>query len=263
MSPNITEMVFALGIDPRRIVGVTRYCDYPPVAQSIAKVGGIVDPSVEVIFALHPDLVLATRGNPVSVIDRLRSAGVPVFAFDSQTGLEQIPRTMRTLSRILGGVQAEGLGRIDSLLTALECYGRLAESVPPGERPNVLYYDPLSPDWTAGPGTHIDEVIRLAGARNLASDSPVAWPKYSLEALLARPPDWILVALPGTGGPSREEILKQLRDRPGWRSLRALQEGRICCVPADPLMRPGPRTLGMVRLLGECLHPRQSWECSP
>lgn len=261
LSPNLTEMIFALGIAEGRLVGITRFCDFPAATSRIQRVGGIVDPSVEGILALHPDLVLATRGNPVAILDRLRSVGVPVFAFESQTGLDQIPETMRVLSRLL---DAEGAnGAIDSLTGRLAHLRGLSGGVPEEGRPSVYYYDPMSPDWTAGPHTHISEVIRVAGGKNAADDSPVAWPRYSVEALLARPPDWLLVAVPGADRGGEEKILRTLRGRPGWRSLSAVRDGKICFVPADPLLRPGPRTIETIRVLGRCLHPDLPWGSGP
>lgn len=261
LSPNLTEMIFSIGIDASRLVGVTRYCDYPEAALSIPKVGGVVDPSVEGILALRPDLVLATRGNPVAALDRLRSLGVPVFAFESQTGLDQVPQTMRVLAHLLG--EAPDENRADSLAAELVCLRRLVEAIPASERPSVYYYDPTSPDWTAGPRTHISELIRVAGGRNVADDAPSAWPRYSVEALIAHPPDWLLIAVPGPSAEGAAEILSTLRSKPGWRSLDAVRQGRVCLVPADPLLRPSPRTMGVIRMVGACLHPSRVWECGP
>ncbi|MGB8959622.1 MAG: helical backbone metal receptor, partial [Candidatus Aminicenantales bacterium] len=81
MAPNITEILFALGLGGR-IVGVTRFCDWPPEARAIPRIGGLVDPNVEVIRSLDPDLVIAFRGNPLRLVDRIRKLGLPVFVLD-------------------------------------------------------------------------------------------------------------------------------------------------------------------------------------
>ena len=101
LSPNLTEILFAIGVARERIVGVTRFCDYPPQVEGLDRIGGIVDPSVEKIVSLRPDLVLATRGNPSAVLERLRAAGLRVYAFESQGGLDLLLATMRTMSRIV------------------------------------------------------------------------------------------------------------------------------------------------------------------
>jgi iron complex transport system substrate-binding protein len=268
LSPNLTEMLFALGIDPERIVGVTRYCDYPPAARRLPRVGGIVDPSVEAILRMRPDVVLATRGNPRLILDRLEATGVRVFTLESEAGLEPIGRMMEDLAAILA---PDSPSRADSTIKAFRahaaCLREHAAAIPRDGRPSVYYYDPVSPDWTAGPGTHVAEAIAWAGGRNVADDAPVPWPRYSLEALLAHQPDWILLAAPSDTASlaqAKEEMLvRELAGRVGWRGLAALREGRVCVVPADALLRPGPRVLGAVDRIARCLHPDRDGDCGP
>jgi iron complex transport system substrate-binding protein len=259
LSPNLTEMLFAVGVDRERIAGVTRFCDYPNEVEGLTRIGGIVDPSVETILALTPDLILATRGNPVEILGQLRAAGLRVFAFESQDGIDRVHRTMRTLVAI---VSPDDSARAEATVAAfadeLERLSRLASTIDDDERPSVYYYDPVSPDWTAGSGTHVDEAIALSGGINAARDAPTAWPRYALETLVMHQPEWLLVAVPQDQDAG--EILSALRSRPGWRGLHAVQEGRICDVPADWLMRPGPRILRAVRRLGACLHPERDWK---
>ncbi len=266
LSPNLTEILFAVGVNRDRIVGVTRFCDYPPQeVAGLARVGGIVDPSVERIISLHPDLVVATRGNPVPILDRLRSAGVEVYAFESQGGMDLVLRTMRTMASLVTPDRPE---EADSAIAAfdagLNCLRATSAGIAPKERPAIFYYDPASPDWTAGRGTHVSEAISLAGGRNVADQSDVAWPRYSVEAILAHPPDRILIAA-GDGDTSRaatERILAGLRGRPGWRGLEAVRDGEVCLVAADWLLRPGPRLLLAIRAIGRCLHPELDWGCA-
>ncbi len=266
LSPNLTEMLFAIGVGRERIAGVTRYCDYPPETAGLPRIGGIVDPSVEGILSLHPDLVLATRGNPTAVLDRLRAAGLNVFAFDSQDGIERVLETMRSLLTIASPADTARARRtVRAFASNLACLKRLAGEIPVDARPSLYYFDPASPDWTAGPHTHVNEVMALAGGRNVAEDAPAAWPRYSVEALIGKQPDVIVVAAQGadTSAASRDAVLASMRDRPGWRGLSAVREGRLCFVPADWLLRPGPRVLLAVSQLGRCLHPELgSWECA-
>jgi iron complex transport system substrate-binding protein len=260
LSPNLTEILFAIGVDPDRIVGVTRFCDHPPEALEVERVGGIVDLSLEKTVSLRPDLILATRGNPTETLSQMRAAGQQVFAFEAEGGIDLLIRTVEMMGQIIGpdaATRADSLA--DELQRRAECLRAISSTVPGSTRVSVFYYDPVSPDWTAGPGTHISEVIDLAGGRNAASDAPVAWPRYSLERLLVRQPDLLLVAAERTD--ATDALLDELRGRPGWRGLRAVREGRVCLVPADWLMRPGPRILGAVEMLARCLHPEQSWEC--
>lgn len=265
LSPNLTEILFAIGVERDRVVGVTRFCDYPPEVEGIRKIGGIVDPSVEVIVSLRPDLVLATRGNPTVVIERLRAAGIPMFAFESQGGLDPLIETMETMARVLCVDRA---ARADSVIRALrlrlDCLRAISATVPDSSRPTVYYYDPVSPDWTTGPGTHASEAIALAGGRNVADDAPVAWPRMALETLLVRQPDVILLVADDSSheGGGAIGALPGLLDRTGMRGMQAVRDTAICVVPADWLMRPGPRVLDAVEVLGRCLHPKQDWQCA-
>jgi iron complex transport system substrate-binding protein len=263
LSPNLTELLFAIGVRRDRIAGVTRYCNFPPEASGIHVIGGIVDPSVEGILALAPDLVLATRGNPLGIQDQLRRVGIPVYAFESQGGLGTVEDTMRRMIELVApddtSRAAEAVRDLEHGLAHLRQTGA---EIPLGDRPTVYYFDPASPDWTAGPGTHVSEAIALAGGRNVADDAPVAWPRYGTEVLVASQPAWILVAAADadTGWAARDALLSSLREKPGWRGLNAAVEGRLCLVPGDWLMRPGPRVLLAIRSLGRCLHPDRDWE---
>lgn len=261
-------MLFAIGVPRARIVGITRYCDYPPDSVAgCARIGGIVDPSIEAIIALHPDLVLATRGNPDQILEKMRVLGLPVFAFDSQDGLDRVLRTMQETRALVYPDEStpEQSARADSEIAsfrrALSRLRSISESIPRPMRPLVFYFDPISPDWTAGRGTHISEAISIAGGENLGDRSTLAWPRYNVEALLADQPSQIVFAS-ADNDTSRERLarsLAALRNRPGWRGLEAVMEGKVCLVPADWLMRPGPRILLAVRRMGACFHPERDW----
>ena len=263
LSPNLTEILFAIGVEKERVIGVTRFCDYPRQVDEIDKIGGIVDPSIEVILSLRPDLVLATRGNPAVILDRLRATGLTVFAFDSQDGLERVLETMQTMVEIVrpGNIDLSERA-LAGFRFQLECLRGISTTIPNSARPTVYYYDPVSPDWTAGPGTHVSEAISMAGGRNLADDAKTAWPRYAVEILLVRQPDVILVAQAEVdSGTTVSDLIGELQVRPGWRDLDAVRERKLCYLPADWLLRPGPRVLRAVNALGKCLHPERSWEC--
>lgn len=263
LSPNLTEILFAIGVEEERVVGVTRFCDYPPEVAGIEKIGGIVDPSIEKVLSLRPDLILATRGNPSGILERLREAGLNLFAFESQTGLAGVLETMETMVEIVRPGRFDRAEReLSEFRYRLECLRAISSTIDESERPSVYYYDPVSPDWTAGPGTHLSEAIGMAGGRNVADDAKSAWPLYALEKLVVTQPDLILVA--AAGEPSlalKSKIVADLRTQPGWRKLDAVREERLCIVPADWLLRPGPRVLRAVIALGRCIHPDRSWEC--
>ncbi|MDM7917363.1 MAG: helical backbone metal receptor, partial [Candidatus Eisenbacteria bacterium] len=144
LSPSLTEALFAIGVPAQRIVGVTRFCDFPEEARSIEKVGGIVDPSIETILSLHPDLVLVTRGNPMPVIDRLRAAGLPVFAIDAEGGLDQVLQSMRTLIRVAQPSDPQAAGEaVERLAGEAERLRARSARYATSDRPTVYYYDCL------------------------------------------------------------------------------------------------------------------------
>lgn len=258
LSPNLTEILFAIGVRRDRIVGITRYCNFPPETQGIEVVGGIVDPSIEGILRLRPDLVLATRGNPVAVIGGLQRAGVSVYAFESQGDLETVDETLRRMVELTSPDDSAKAGEtLRSFRHGLDCMRTYRKALRTDQCPTVYYYDPVSPDWTTGPGTHISEAIALAGGRNIGDDAAIPWPRYGTESLLARQPDWILVAASGvdTGSVARDAILEGMRTRAGWMGLAAVRNGRLCLVPGDWLLRPGPRIIPALQRISRCLHP--------
>jgi iron complex transport system substrate-binding protein len=255
LSPNLTEILFALGVDSSRIAGVTRFCDYPPAAQRRPVVGGIVDPSPEVIVSQRPDLVLAVRGNPRQILEQLRRLHLPVFAFDDRTGLRGVGEMMANVAAVSC---PDDPARADSVVARyraiLAAYESWAATIPPPERPTVYYADPEFPTWTAGAGSHIDDLVRMAGGANLTGTLP-GWPQLSLERIILDQPRFLLLALPQ--GKEPECVYKDLVARPGWSALAALREKRICWIPAARLQRPGPRLIGVLGELAACLHPER------
>src|SRR5512140_3512656 len=131
LSPNLTEILFAVGVDSGRIAGVTRYCDYPPAATRRPRVGGIIDPSLEAIQMINPDLVLAARGNPREVQKQIRALGFPVFAVEDRTGLAGIEQIIRQVVALTG---PDRPATADSLLARikwdLSAFRAWADSIP-------------------------------------------------------------------------------------------------------------------------------------
>ena len=255
LSPSLTEILFAIGVDSTKIVGVTRYCDYPPAARRRPVVGGIVDPSLEMIEARRPDLVLAVRGNPVNILQRIRSLGFPVFAFDDRGGLNGVLEIMEKVVTLVGADDsAAGVRVVDGFRSELNAYRAWSDSLRSSSRriPRVYYADPEHLSWTAGPGGHIDDLIRLAGGENIVRDGG-AWPQFSQEQLVIENPDWLLLALPSRA--KKADVLAEIGRAPGWSGLPALRDGRICWIASEVLLRPGPRILRALETLAGCLHP--------
>ncbi len=257
LSPSLTEILFAVGAGSA-VVGVTRYCDHPAAARGLPKVGGIIDISIEAVVGLDPDLVLATRGNPVEVMERLRGLGLNVYALETRGSLERIAAVVRELGCVVG----RG-GTADSLGAALEARIRRVREqtrgIPDSLRPRVLFGSLEGPIWTAGPGSYIHELIEAAGGSNIAADLPVAWGSLSLEVVVARDPQVLLTWCAGDAGEvdlerCAEALLDQTASRRPWSLLSFARNRRVFVVEESRLQRPGPRVIDVLEEFAEYLH---------
>jgi iron complex transport system substrate-binding protein len=255
LSPSLTEILFAIGVDSARIAGVTRFCDFPPAARRRPQVGGIIDPSLEVIQMKRPDLVLVARGNPMELQRRIRDLGIPLYAFDDRAEVGGILGMLVRCRELICPDDTALAGSLVRRFTReLAGFESWSAALPPRARPRVYYADPEYPTFTCGPGSHVNDLIRLAGGINIVQEGG-AWPQFSAERLLAEQPDWLLLALPE--GRSRAQATAGLRRLPGWPDLKALKADKVCWIDAGKLQRPGPRTLTALEELAACLHPER------
>jgi iron complex transport system substrate-binding protein len=248
LAPNLTETLFSLGLE-REVAGVTLFCDWPLEAVGKPKVGGFVNPSLEAIVALEPDLVLATAdGNRESDVLRLESLGVPVYVTDSRS-VSDIMETIHVVGLLTG--RKEEAGKLVTEMTRRR--DRVREAV--ADRPAVSVFIALdrSPLVTAGKGTFVDELVRLAGGRNIVDSPAVKYPVFSAEQLLARDPQ-VIVEAAGAGDGSTEAVARWER-LPGGGGLRAVREGRVYEIGEGDFFRPGPRVMGALERLAMILHP--------
>ena len=230
--PAGTETLFALGAGDR-VVGRTRF-DTDDRLAHLPSVGGGLDPSLEALVSLRPDLVVAFEtagGSPIR--RRLESLGIPVFAIQAQD-TSDIYGNIARLGRLVGRRAAA-----DSLLASVRA--RLAAvraSAGGGPRPRVVYVAGVDPPIVAAEGTYLWELVGVAGGEPVAvveGGAPL-WPQVSLEALVLADPD--VLVLPVGADPTAS--VERLRREPGWRDLRAVREGRVAVVDADLMNRPGP-----------------------
>jgi iron complex transport system substrate-binding protein len=245
LAPSITETVFVLG-EGDRLVGVTDYCDYPPEATRKARVGGISTPSFEAILTLQPDLVLATsESNHPEHVQRLTALGLPVYVIrpiDFETVLDSIARIGEVLGR--GDV---GRARVAAMRRDADAVARAVVGAP---RPRVLYVVWPNPLIAPGRGTLITELIERAGGESVTGAETLPYPRLSLETVVERRPDRIIVGRHGQG--SVEDLLR------GWERLAAVaavREGRVYGVDGDLVHRPGPRMIEALRALARAIHP--------
>ncbi len=247
LAPSITECLFALGAGDQ-VKGVTDFCSYPPEARLKPHVGGMINPSIEAVVGLEPDLiVLSMEGNIRDDFRRLTSFGTPVFVSNPRT-LEGIYRSLRALGTLTGKEETTR-----QLVAGLESREHAIRSAADGKPPvRVLLIVSLQPLMCAGSNTFIDELLRAAGGTNLAARAHGTYPSYSRENVIADDPEVIIVM---------SDILSQGATLaamfPEWGSVDAVRKGRVFRLDADILSRPGPRALDALEKLFHILHSSQ------
>ena len=243
LAPNLTEILFALELGDQ-VVGVTDYCNYPPEAQEKPRVGGFVNPNLEIVVGLEPDLALATPniGNKEAVV-HLRSLGIDFLIVETPS-LAALYDSIRKIAD-RAGVPENGKALAGEIEAEVEAIREQLASAPPTSTLLVFSHDPLI---VAGPETFFDEMVSAAGGRNLAEDAGMRYPQFSLEEVVRRAPETIIDTAMGSGGADGKFWER-------WPTIPAVRDGRICTPPPDPVLRPGPRILEGLRLLAECLHP--------
>jgi iron complex transport system substrate-binding protein len=243
--PSVTELIFALGGEAR-LVGVTDYCDFPPAARTRPSVGGMLSPSLEAIAALRPDLVIATdSGNRRETFVQLQQLRIPVYLVHASR-LAHVRDVAARLGELTGRRDAVG-----PLLAALDArIERVARAVGPFPRPRVLYVLWPEPLIVPGRESMITELIRLAGGDSITADEASDYPRFSLEAAVARAPEVIVLARHGAGtGPVSRDRWDRLQ------SLPAVRTGRVHTVNGDLLHRYGPRIADGLEALARAIHP--------
>jgi iron complex transport system substrate-binding protein len=243
--PGVTEMLFAIGADDR-LVGRTDFCDYPAAARAKPSVGGMVAPSLELLVALKPDLVVVTSsGNSDDTRVQLERLRLPVYLIDPH-GLSDVFRTMERL-----GDLTERRARADEMVAGLQGRVRaVAARVAARPRPRVLYVVWPDPLIVPGRGAAVTELIALAGGDSLTAEGPEGYPRYSVEAAVAGAPDVIVLARHGAG------VAPYARDKwARFAGLPAIRAGRLHAVDGDLFHRFGPRVVDALEILARLLHP--------
>jgi len=245
LAPSVTEMLFALGVQ-ERIVGVTSYCDYPPAARAKEKVGDVLTPSLERILALRPDLVIVSTATQLErFARRLEALGVPLYVVDAER-VEDVFRSLEDLGGILG-CREDAERVVRALRARLETVRARVRGRP---RPRVLMVIQRDPLIVPGRGAFMTDLVEQAGGQSVTADAEREWTPYSLETVLARAPEVIIL-------PSRERGTRRLAEVrwPELAATPAFRHGRVYAIHGDLLMRPGPRLIEGVEELARVLHP--------
>jgi len=245
LSASNTEILFALGLEDQ-VVGVDQYSDFPPSAKGKPQVGSFAKPDLERIVALEPDLILATEMHVKTTVPDLEQRGLKVLVVDPKDTMGVL-KGIRLIGRATGQQQqaedlAEGMqARIASVTARLQ-----------GTEPVRVFFE-LSPALhTAGPGSFVDDVIRLAAGSNIAAGAGKQWPQLNQESLFMADPQVILLADHAAG-----ETPEMVAARPGWQQISAVKNGRVVVVDPNLVNRPGPRVVEGLGLIAGILHPEK------
>jgi iron complex transport system substrate-binding protein len=244
LAPNLTEIVYAVGAGDR-LVGNTTYCDYPEQAKSVRKVGDTLQPNIEEIFALRPDLILISTSSQLEAFTgQLTEHNIPVFVTDPHD-LEGVLHSIENIGKLLDRRdQAEKLiGELRKRVGAVE------SAVKDRARTRVFYQLSAEPLYTAGRDAFVTDLIRRAGGSSVTEEVPEAWPRYSEESAVAARPDAIILPTGGSMGAANSEVASVLKTAP------AVVNKRVIKIDGDLLVRPGPRAIDGLEQLARALHP--------
>ena len=248
LSPGNTEIAFAIGLG-EKIVGVTDYCNYPEEALGKQKIGGFANPNLEAIIALEPDLVLAGNKH-TEIAKKLEEMGIEVLIL-VPTSLEEVYASMELVAAAAGNeentakVIAGMKGRMQKVQEKLS-------AIPQDKRVRVYYEVFSNPLMSAGGVSLVNEVLTLAGGKNIFTDISEGYPKISNEAIIERDPQFIL--FPQKHG-SEESNVDSFAVRPVWEKITAVKNKRIFGVQGDAISRPGPRLIDAVEEVAMLLYP--------
>ena len=236
--PSLTETVCELG-QCERLVGVDRYSNHPASVRALPKTGGGIDPNIEAIVALKPDVVLmavSSRG-----VQRLESLGLKVLAMEPKSSADA-QRVMRKLGQLLEVPDADRIWRaIDAGVMAA------AQSLPPAARSLRVYFEVSTGGYAAGTQSFIGEMMARLGVQNIVTPELGPFPRINPEYVVRANPDLIMIGSRNVQG---------MEQRPGWSRMRALREQRVCVfteAESDVLVRPGPRMAEAARVMARCI----------
>ncbi len=241
LNPTTTELLFAIGAGSR-LVGRTSYDLFPAAALAVPDLGPGLRPNVEAVLSTHPDLVLlyASADNR-DAARRLRASGVPTAAYKVDRIADMARVTLR-LGRLVGDTAA-ARRTVDSVAATLDRVRRETARLP---HPSVFMPLWQAPLLSVGGGSFLNELIEIAGGRNVFAELPQPSPAVPFEELMRRNPDIIL-----TGPRSRETLLADAR----WKLLRAVREGRVLVIDTTLINGPSARVGSSAVSLARLLHP--------
>lgn len=250
LAPSATEILFAIGAG-EQVVGRDSFSNYPESVADLPDVGGSMgDYSFEAIASLDPDLVVLSEINTPEQVKSLEDLGLTVYYLKNPADLAGLTPMLEAAGRMTGREKEAA----DLAASLEDRVAKVTETIAQAQTTPKVFYELDGSDaakpWTSGPGTFMDQMIRMAGGENVGAAMQDAWAQISLEQLLVADPDLILL-----GDAAYGMTVEQVLTRPGWQTLSAVQNGSIHAFNDDLVSRPGPRLVDGLEELARLIHP--------
>jgi iron complex transport system substrate-binding protein len=248
LAPNITEILFSLGLD-EEIVGVSIHCNFPEKAKSKTQVGSYISIDFERIVSLKPDLIIATAvGNTRDMVERLGELGFPTYVIFPKN-FNDILQSIGHLGQVVNR-EKEAEEIIQRVAKRSERIVGLTKNL---HRPKVFIQIGDAPIVTVGKGSFADDLICLAGGENIASREKEVYPRFGMEEILKRSPEVILISSMNPKGDYQKIFLEWSR----WKTIPAVKNKRIHLIDSDLIDRPSPRIIEGLEEMARILHPEK------
>ena len=251
LSPSVTELLFFLGLG-ERVAGVTEFSDHLSEAAKKPKVGSFVHINVEKIVDLNPDLVIAgaDRNHP-AIVGLLERAGIKAYVINPRN-VQQVIESVKGVGRLCGIPE-----RADALAADLNArLDRVLGKTRSGKKPLVLFQINIRPIMTVNRDTLHHDLIHLAGGVNMSADEPIPYPRISMEEVIRKGPEVIIISSMERGGHFEEARSEWMR----WKGVPAVRDGRVHLINADITDRPSPRVLEGLERMARIIHPEAGWQ---
>ena len=250
LAPSNTEIIYALGLEDK-LVGTTDYCDYPEAAKTKPRIAGYTTPNMEKLVSLQPDLILAESIHEKTVLPALEKLGLTVIV-TSATSLDTVLNDIKLIGQVNGKSKA-AMRLVNDLKKRIQAIVSKTAGLTPEQRPKVLYVVWHDPIWTMGRETFINDLIWKAGGVNIFAADFEKSRVVSLEAIITKNPQVIIVSGMGTTG---DLIYNNIKKETRLRDIDAMRNNRIYKISdANLIERPGPRIVDGLEEVARLLHP--------
>ena len=246
MAPNVTEILFSLGLD-NEIAGVTDFCDYPEAALRKPRIGGYINPNLEKIILLKPDLIFWIKeGSRKETLQGLAELGYPVYVTDPK-GFDGVTKTIRNIGDVVRR-QEKAAAIVKEMTAKKNGWVALTAPLP---KPRVYFQVGTASTVTVGKGTLADDLIRFAGGSSISEDESMSYPLYSFETILSKAPEIIIVS--SMEGKKDHSNLMQKWSQ--FTTIPAVKKKAVYIVDSNLVDRPTPRVVEGLEALVRIIHP--------